>query len=140
MADTKWTGKDTKDLKDFGIQIITIGHLDANQAKRLSELISNACEQIKQLKGDKDHPEYYCHICGGKNITWYADNELWNQVVVDIGIICCPLCFVKLAEQKGIKPTAWRLSRECDEPEVDKLRLEIVGQIERIKELEAARG
>lgn len=50
MADTKWTGKDTKELRDFGIQIITIGHLDANQAKRLSELIGNACERIKELE------------------------------------------------------------------------------------------
>lgn len=50
MADKKWTDKDTKDFKDFGIQIITIGHLDANQAKRLSELIGNACERIQKLK------------------------------------------------------------------------------------------
>ncbi|GAG96755.1 unnamed protein product, partial [marine sediment metagenome] len=29
----------------------------------------------------KEHPEDYCHICGGKNIVWFADNDLWNKVV-----------------------------------------------------------
>lgn len=74
--------------------------------------------ELNELHGDKDHPENYCHLCGGKNIIWYADNELWNEVVDKPELICCPLCFVKLAENKGIVPTAWRLSREGDVIEV----------------------
>ena len=96
-------------------------------------------ERIKELEGDKEHPENYCHLCGGKNISWYVDNELWNEVTkseVIPGGICCPLCFVKLAEKKGIKPTAWRLSREGDSPREIELQLRVVNRDEQIEELE----
>lgn len=83
----------------------------------------------------KRHPEDYCHICGGPNIVWFADNDLWNKVVVDRGLICCPLCFVKLAITKGIKPTSWRLSMDGDDALVDKLRVEIHYLKEGISEL-----
>ncbi len=73
----------------------------------------------------KRHPEDYCHICQGKNIVWSADNDLWNKVVDNKGLICCPICFVSLAKKKGIKPTVWRISQDGDDPLVDKLRLEI---------------
>jgi len=95
-------------------------------------------ERIQELEGDKNHPESYCHLCGGKNITWYVDNELWNKVIDSKVTILCPICFIKIAEQKNIKPTAWRLSMEGDAPEVDILRIKLVGQVERIQELEAA--
>lgn len=95
------------------------------------KLIAAEVKKLLKLVGDKDHPEHYCHICGGKNIVWYVVNELWNKVVADLSLICCPLCFVKLAEKKGLKPTAWRLSQECDSPEVDELRTEVA----RLKEL-----
>lgn len=63
-------------------------------------------------KNTKPHPEDYCHKCNGKNITWYASNELWNAVMPDNqrGEILCPICFVKLAEERGLKPCAWRIS------------------------------
>jgi len=73
----------------------------------------------------KEHPEDYCHICGGKNIVWFADNNLWNKVVDNKGLICCPICFIEMAKKKGIDPTAWRISEDGDDPLVDKLRLEI---------------
>ena len=74
----------------------------------------------QQLIGDKEHPENWCHLCGGKNINWYADNDLWNEVIPSdmkpSSQIICPICFVKLAEKKGIILTAWRLSKEGDAP------------------------
>lgn len=87
--------------------------------------------------GDESHPENHCHLCSGKNIIWYADNDLWNEVVEDHNLICCPLCFVKLAKKKGID-TAWRISREGDEPEVNKLRLMIDQQGTRLKKYKEA--
>lgn len=71
------------------------------------------------------HPEDYCHICKGRNIVWFADNDLWNKVVDNRGLICCLICFVEMAKIKGINPTAWRISEDGDDPLVDKLRLEI---------------
>jgi len=97
--------------------------------------IDRMTAENKKLKGKKDHPEHYCHKCGGKNISWYVDNNLWNEVIGSGGILC-PLCFVSIAEEKGINPIAWRLSREGDEPEVNKLRVKNNQQAERIKELE----
>lgn len=97
-----------------------------SKAEKVSlRLIAGEVKKLLKLQGDKRHPEGYCHICGGKNITWYVVNELWNKVVADLSLICCPLCFVKLAEKRGIKPTAWRLSQECDSPEVDELRTQV---------------
>jgi len=77
-------------------------------------------------------PENNCHRCGGKNLLcWYADNDVWNAVMrpddgpeLFDGIIC-PRCFTILAGQNGIKPIAWRLSKEGDDAEIDKLRVEI---------------
>lgn len=58
------------------------------------------------------HPEDYCHECGRPNICWFAQNDLWNQVMDDRGSIVCPICFVNKAEEQGIKPPtegAWEL-------------------------------
>lgn len=85
MADTKWTGKDTKELRDFGIQIITIGHLDANQAKRLSELIGNTCERIKQLEAvlvnEKSITAKAYTACGNyqQRIKELEDSDAWRK-------------------------------------------------------------
>lgn len=50
MADTKWTDKDTKELRDFGIQILTLRSLNGQQSIRLCELIAGVCERVKELK------------------------------------------------------------------------------------------
>ncbi len=94
---------------------------------------------IREFEGTKEHPENYCHLCGGKNISWYVDNELWNEVTkseIIPGGICCPLCFVKMAEKKGIKPPAWRLSREGDSSREIELILQTVNQKEQIEGFE----
>lgn len=49
------------------------------------------------------HPEEYCHICLGHNISWYAENDLFNKINRDGNGIMCPKCFLELAEKKGIK-------------------------------------
>jgi len=70
-----------------------------------------------KLIGNKDHPEHYCHKCNGRNIIWNVDNKLWNAVMGNHSDILCPICFIELAEAKGIKPAAWRLSCEGNWPE-----------------------
>ncbi len=55
------------------------------------------------------HPESYCHKCGGKNITWHTDNDLWNRVVEEESPqILCPICFTEMAKEKGV-PASWQL-------------------------------
>lgn len=81
------------------------------------------------------HPEDYCHICQGKNIVWHADNDLWNKVVDNKGLICCPICFIEMVEKKGISCTSWRISRDSDEPLVDKLMVEIASLKDGLREI-----
>lgn len=102
--------------------------------RRLINKGLDACDRLEQLSGNTKHPENYCHLCGGKNINWYADNELWNRVVDSPAMIICPICFVKMAEQKNVKPTSWRISQEGDAPEVNQLRLKAVNLSEQIEQ------
>ena len=60
------------------------------------------------------HPEEICQKCARPNITWYTSNALWNRVIEDKPAILCPVCFVKAAEEKGVKPTGWFLTEEAD--------------------------
>lgn len=41
---------------------------------------------------ERDHPEGTCDDCGGPNICWWAESELFNSVA-DRAAILCPLCF-----------------------------------------------
>ena len=99
--------------------------LRAELAQREEQLAAKEQEsqRLRRLDGNDDHPENRCDRCGGRNLhNWYADNEVWNEVVPERGAIVCPICFAIMAEEKGIHPTAWRLSREGDGPEVNILR------------------
>lgn len=60
------------------------------------------------------HPEDWCEICGKPNVIWFTDSEVWNKVVRDRNLpeILCPVCFIKLAENYGIKNTGWKLVPE----------------------------
>ena len=67
-------------------------------------------ERQRVLGWPEFHPEDYCHRCGLQNACWYAPSPLWNAVMGDSGQgIVCMLCFVEIAEAKGIVK-AWRLS------------------------------
>ena len=74
------------------------------------------------------HPEEICQKCARPNITWYTSNALWNRVIEDKPAILCPVCFVKAAEEKGVKPTGWFLTEEADAR--DELSGEMVGIIQ----------
>jgi len=54
-----------------------------------------------------------CQECGGENPVWFAPHDLWNRVMGgedckdDPGGILCPVCFIRRAEQVGIKEIWW---------------------------------
>lgn len=63
-----------------------------------------------------------CQDCGSLNIVWFTDNVVWNAVMEaekhafasdrpETGILC-PFCFVKRAEEAGLRPTGWRVTPE----------------------------
>jgi hypothetical protein len=43
-----------------------------------------------------------CQLCGELNITWYADNRLWNRVMESDGGVLCPSCFIKHCAKAGL--------------------------------------
>lgn len=64
----------------------------------------------------EQHPEDYCHRCGGPNVHWAAPSPLWNAVMRPDGPespwlwqeIICPVCFAGLAQEAGVA-FIWRL-------------------------------
>ena len=97
-------------------------HFPVGLLRMLQSEIGRLKADNQRLRGSTDHPEHYCHRCSGRNaLSWYADSDVWNAVVregdKDIPEILCPICFVELAKEKGVNPTAWRLSKEGDDPE-----------------------
>lgn len=69
--------------------------------------------RMSQPEPTAEHPEDYCHRCGGPNLPWWTPSPIWNAVMgypdqAHDGIVC-PQCFAELAEAKGAKGP-WRLS------------------------------
>ena len=65
--------------------------------------------QDQRAKGWTDfHPEDFCHRCGGRNLSWWIDNDAWNAVMRPEGPdspwqwneIICPACFADVFEAK----------------------------------------
>lgn len=59
------------------------------------------------------HPEDYCHRCGGRNVTWYAPQDIWQEAVkyqLQRGIsgICCPSCLVQMHEAATGERLIWK--------------------------------
>jgi hypothetical protein len=76
-----------------------------------------------RLRGDGP-----CADCGTlDNIVWFTENVLWNAVTCEsvvaegprTGILCIP-CFVRRADQEGLRPTGWRLLAEWPWRESDR--------------------
>lgn len=59
------------------------------------------------------HPEEYCHRCGGRNVpSWSVDSDRWNMATGEgtfRDVIMCPGCFVSLHENATGMRTSWML-------------------------------
>lgn len=70
-----------------------------------------------QKQRESDQPtEGHCERCRREYPVWCAPNEIWNRVVRDEHFLCMD-CFARLAEERGLKPTAWIVNPESDQPE-----------------------
>lgn len=112
---------------------------DCNQlesARTFAREAAAALGEMERLRGATDgHPEDYCHRCGGRNIGWYADSDLWNRFDPPESIIC-PICFVIEAEAKGVTTPAWRVAPEDISDEKQRLFVRLHEQRDRLAELE----
>jgi hypothetical protein len=64
------------------------------------------------MSDDQQPPPSYCGNCGRDDPVWHAPNDLWNTVVGSEAGTLCPTCFIDLAEERGVVPTAWRVAPE----------------------------
>lgn len=60
-----------------------------------------------------------CMDCGTFDTpVWFTDNVLWNRIVggsgtmYDPGGLLCPTCFIRRAQESGLRPTRWHLTAE----------------------------
>lgn len=106
---------DTKELTD---EIRRLQSKLAEQRKEIEELTKvldfetknhfrchtrlNQLEQIDDHSRPDIHPEDICQECGDENPTWYAPNELWNEVIGSPNGIICPVCFLRKSNTKSI--------------------------------------
>lgn len=97
---------------------VNLAEVSAHTMDRIFATITALQAQLAEATGwrpvetDDAHPERTCQKCHGPNVVWFVPNELWNRVVGSPDGILCPVCFVKLAEEKGHRPTAWCLLEE----------------------------
>lgn len=102
-----------------------------NKAKAVCKSHEALRERLAKLDGNDEHPENRCQRCGGRNLhNWYADSDVWNALLraedgTDEFGVLCPICFGELAKERGTAPTAWRLSKDGDDPEVSKVMAQL---------------
>lgn len=96
---------------------------DREELLALSRDVLVEAGELDPVDGTEGYPregEYVCRRCNGRNMCdgrWVAPSPLWNAVMRGGSIngewkyneIICPLCFVELAEERGIA-TGWRLT------------------------------
>lgn len=92
------------------------------------------CELCEAARADPDRHEGLCDRCGGVNVVWWADHDLWNATGRTDGAdewpFLCPSCFAVVAEQRGVVPahTVWKMVPSGEvaqrtEPEVSTLQV-----------------
>lgn len=84
---------------------------EGNAAARLADSIDPTTIPDQQARGWPDfHPEDFCHRCGRRNVSWYADSAIWNEIHGGSGPIWCPVCFATAYEQQTGQRVSWRLA------------------------------
>lgn len=64
--------------------------------------------------------EMWCERCGRRHgVVWFAPSEVWNAVMregdrgkPDEFGFCCPICFMQLADERGVGTTIWEVRPE----------------------------
>lgn len=77
---------------------------DKERLERAKKTLSKYYEGGAEIVRSADSREGECQKCGGHNPVWSAENELWNTVVGSEAGILCPVCFDKMAREKGFNP------------------------------------
>src|SRR6266542_3221173 len=68
--------------------------------------------------------EMICDRCERRHgVVWFAPSDLWNTVMrkgdrgnPDEFSFCCPMCFMALAEERGVSTPGWLVTPFADGP------------------------
>lgn len=68
--------------------------------------------------------EMWCERCGRRHgVVWFAPSEIWNAVMregdrgkPDEYGMCCPICFMQLADERGVGSGMWEVRAEYVAP------------------------
>jgi hypothetical protein len=71
--------------------------------------------------------EMICDCCQRLHgVVWFAPSDVWNLTMRDGDrgnpdrySFCCPICFMRLAEEAGVKTTGWLVTPFDDGPVVE---------------------
>lgn len=92
-----------------------------------AELRCPSCGTATAASEPEGRDEMVCDRCGRHHgVVWFAPSDVWNQVMrggdrgnPDEFGFCCPICFMALAEERGIVTTGWCVSPEPPAVSVD---------------------
>lgn len=76
-------------------------------------------DRQRELGWPDFHPEDYCHRCGGRNLSWFVESDLFNTAYPGrhpYNGIVCPGCFVEAHERATGLTTTWELRPTLSHP------------------------
>lgn len=93
-VEVKWKHLESADKVSAGV----------DKERELTDRLYNLDSAVVLSTNDfeQPHPEDYCKQCGGRNVTWSAENGLWNELMNGPSGIMCPQCFESMARKKGV--------------------------------------
>lgn len=99
----------------------TMLHLEIQDKVRKEGMITVSVEgdgvsrKFRVRDEDRLPGDTVCKECGGKNVVWFADSPLWNEVMDPTNerhITLCPPCFMRRADSMTPRVNVWRVSKE----------------------------
>lgn len=102
-------------LRDSRLRVESLRRVDAIE-RELNILLVEAGKTPIPGTGDEVHRELRCERCHREHTVWCAPNDLWNRVVQGEEFLCMD-CFAILAEERGVRPTAWVITEEQLRPD-----------------------
>ena len=86
--------------------------------------MSSGSRTTEPTEGFRD--EMVCDRCHRRHdCVWFAPSDVWNRVMRggdqaagDEFPFCCPICFIQLAEERGVETAGWLVTPFDDGPVV----------------------
>lgn len=96
------------------------GCVPKSRALRIREIAHRTCWPEDAADVPAEDAEMWCERCGRRHgVVWFAPSEVWNAVMRE-GVranpdefgFCCPICFMQLADERGVGTTIWEVLPE----------------------------